>query len=142
MELDSILIEPEGKNTAPAILAATLFALAQDKDSIILVSPSDHVINDERDFHKLIKIGLEEVKNKKIVTFGVVPTRPETGYGYLRVEKSENSVAKKVGGFIEKPSKDLAEKLLKDKQCLWNSGIFLLEQKICLMHLKSMRVKS
>ena len=78
-----ILIEPEAKNTAAAILAASIFAHAKNQDAILLVAPSDHVIPDTDAFHKSIKVGLAHVQNQKMVTFGITPTHPETGYGYL-----------------------------------------------------------
>ena len=76
-EQGQIIIEPEAKNTAPAILVATLYAHAIDPNSILLVSPSDHIIPDTLEFHKAIKIGLDQVHSGKIVTFGISPTRPE-----------------------------------------------------------------
>ena len=80
-----ILIEPEAKNTAAAILAASIFAHTRDENAILLVAPSDHVIPDTDDFHAAIKVGLSHVQNQKMVTFGIKPTHPETGYGYLEL---------------------------------------------------------
>ena len=79
------MIEPEAKNTAAAILAASIFAHSNDKNAILLVAPSDHVILDTTDFHEAIKVGLSHVQNQKIVTFGIKPMHPETGYGYLEL---------------------------------------------------------
>jgi len=78
-----ILIEPEAKNTAAAILAASIFAFSRDESAVLLVAPSDHVIPDADDFHSAINVGLSHVQNQKIVTFGIMPTHPETGHGYL-----------------------------------------------------------
>ena len=78
-----ILIEPEAKNTAAAILAASIFAYATDEDAVLLVAPSDHLIPDNYEFHKAIAVGLPHVLIGKMVTFGINPTHPETGYGYL-----------------------------------------------------------
>ena len=122
-----ILIEPEAKNTAAAILAASLFAKAQDPEAIMLVTPSDHVLTDAEYFHKLIVDGLVHVKKGKIVTFGVQPTQPETGYGYLEICHNEMS---KMGfsniiRFVEKPSSDIAVQMLSSGNFLWNAGIFL-----------------
>ena len=80
-----ILIEPEAKNTAAAILAASLFAQSKDREAVLLVAPSDHVIPDTAAFHEAIKVGLSHVQNQKMVTFGIKPTHPETGYGYLEL---------------------------------------------------------
>ena len=79
-----ILIEPEAKNTAAAVLAASIFALKKDKDAVLLVSPSDHIIPDIREFHQAISIGLSQIKRVDS-NIGIKPTRPETGYGYLEL---------------------------------------------------------
>ena len=122
-----ILIEPEVKNTAAAILAASIFARSKDENAILLVAPSDHVLPDTNEFHKAIKIGSRHVKNGKIVTFGIRPTFPETGYGYL--ELSENALdhygASDLKNFIEKPNLADAERMLSVGNFLWNAGIFL-----------------
>jgi len=83
-----ILIEPESKNTAPAILAVALHAIANDKDAILLVSPSDYLIPDIRVLHDILSRGLKEVLDRNIVTMGISQTRPETGYGYLSMSKA------------------------------------------------------
>ena len=92
-----ILIEPISKNTAPAILAATLYDYANNLDSVLLVAPSDHMIPNIKAFHNVISLALKEVLDGKIITFGIKPTRPETGYGYLSLERAteENPVAVK-----------------------------------------------
>ena len=82
-----ILIEPEAKNTAAAILAASIFVHSKDENAVLLVAPSDHVIPGTEDFHAAIKVGLSHVQNQKMVTFGIKPTHPETGYGYLELAK-------------------------------------------------------
>jgi mannose-1-phosphate guanylyltransferase / mannose-6-phosphate isomerase len=120
-----ILIEPESKNTAPAILAATLYAIANDKDAILLVSPSDHLIPDIRAFHDALSRGLKEVLDGKIVTMGIQPTRPETGYGYLSLSKGTQCESMTVQQFIEKPDSFTAQSMIKAGTYLWNAGIFL-----------------
>lgn len=122
-----ILIEPEAKNTAASILAASLFAEAEDPEAILLVAPSDHVITDVEYFHKLIVDGLAHVKKGDIVTFGVQPTQPETGYGYLEICHNEIS---KTGSaniirFVEKPTLEIAAQMFSSGNFLWNAGIFL-----------------
>ena len=120
-----VLIEPESKNTAPAILAAALYALAKDNDAILLVSPSDHLIPDTRVFHDTLSRGLKEVLNGKIVTMGIYATRPETGYGYLSLPEVSEYDAMTVNQFIEKPDIVTAQSMIKAGTYLWNAGIFL-----------------
>ena len=122
-----ILIEPEAKNTAAAILAASIFAHSKDKNAILLVAPSDHVIPDTDYFHALIKAGLSHVKNQKIVTFGIKPTHPETGYGYLELCADPIDVlgSSDLRAFIEKPNLQNAKQMLEAGRYLWNAGIFL-----------------
>ena len=81
----SILIEPESKNTAPAILAASLYAKQKNPDSIVLIAPSDHAITDIEAFHAAIISGYSKANEGKIITFGIQPNRPETGYGYMEI---------------------------------------------------------
>ena len=123
----TILIEPEAKNTAPAILAASVFAMNNDPDAVLLVAPSDHVIPDTDAFHQAVKMGLDQVANRKLVTFGITPTHPETGYGYLELSNNRDAVSdvEKVARFIEKPDLQNAERMLKSGNYLWNAGIFL-----------------
>lgn len=123
----TILIEPEAKNTAPAILAASVFAMNDDPDAVLLVAPSDHVIPDNDAFHQAVKIGLDQVTNGKLVTFGIDPSHPETGYGYLELSKNTDVIrdVERVARFIEKPDLENAERMLKSGNYLWNAGIFL-----------------
>ena len=122
-----ILIEPEAKNTAAAILAATIFAYSKDENAILLVAPSDHVIPDTLLFHEAIKVGLSHVKNRKMVTFGIKPTHPETGYGYLKLSKKrlDTTGTSKIEEFVEKPNFNAAKKMFASGNYLWNAGIFL-----------------
>jgi len=120
-----ILIEPEGKNTGPAILAASLYALKDDADAVLLVAPSDHVILDREEFHAAVSLGLSEAKSGHIVTFGITPDRPETGYGYLELASIANHNPVKLKRFVEKPDLNTAQDMLNSKNYLWNSGIFI-----------------
>ena len=122
-----ILIEPQGKNTAAAILAASIFAHSKDENAILLVAPSDHVIPDTDDFHEAITVGLNHVQNQKVVTFGIKPTYPETGYGYLELSADllDDHGTSALIKFVEKPYLQDAEKMLAAGQYLWNAGIFL-----------------
>lgn len=121
----TILIEPEGKNTAPAILAASLYAFDRDAEAVLLVAPSDHVIPDADAFHRAVLTGLDAMKNGKIVTFGITPNRPETGYGYLELSKQTSGDAVDLLRFVEKPDAPNARKMLEAGNYLWNAGIFL-----------------
>ena len=120
-----ILIEPEGKNTAPAILAASLYAFARDPGAILLVAPSDHVIPDVAAFHLALGRGLDAVSKGKIVTFGITPTRPETGYGYLELARTSMGEAVDLLRFVEKPDALRAQEMLDSGSFLWNAGIFM-----------------
>jgi mannose-1-phosphate guanylyltransferase / mannose-6-phosphate isomerase len=127
----SILIEPEAKNTAAAILAASIFVDAIDNDAVILVAPSDHVIPDTDAFHDVIKVGLAHVQNQKMVTFGIRPTHPETGYGYLELSRAplDEYGSSDLKTFIEKPKVHNAKQMVEAGHYLWNAGIFLFRTK-------------
>ena len=122
-----ILIEPEAKNTAAAILAASIFVHSKDENAVLLVAPSDHVIPGTDDFHAAIKVGLSHVQNQKMVTFGIKPTHPETGYGYLELAKDpiHDNGTSDLEKFIEKPDLQDAKQMLEAGHYLWNAGIFL-----------------
>ena len=122
-----ILIEPEGRNTAPAVLAAALHLLAKDADAVMLVAPSDHVIPDADAFHQAVITGLTQVASGQIITFGINPDRAETGYGYLQLSERPDGSGQAVPliRFVEKPDATRAEAMVADGSYLWNSGIFL-----------------
>ena len=124
-----ILIEPEGKNTAPAILAACLYIMQKNPDAILLVSPSDHVIPDQQAFHQVIEGGLDAVQSGHIVTFGITPDRPETGYGYLELAQKSINEPVALKRFVEKPDAENAQKMLAAGNYLWNAGIFMFRAK-------------
>lgn len=120
----AILIEPTGRNTAPAILAAALSASAADPDAVLLVAPSDHVVPDAEAFGRAVDLGLEAARAGRIVTFGITPTRPETGYGYMEADAAgEGPVTLK--RFVEKPDAENAVRMIAQGNFLWNAGIFL-----------------
>lgn len=125
----AVLIEPEGRNTAPAVLAATIYASKRDPEATILIVPSDHVIPDTLAFHGAICEGLKETANGRIVTFGVTPTRPETGYGYLELSVVSSGCAVPLKRFVEKPDAEAAKAMLDAETYLWNAGIFLFRAK-------------
>ncbi|MCF8516923.1 MAG: mannose-1-phosphate guanylyltransferase/mannose-6-phosphate isomerase [Rhodobacteraceae bacterium] len=122
-----ILIEPEGRNTGPAVLAAAVYLAAQDPEAVMLVAPSDHVIPDAAGFRSAVAAGMVAVKAGQIVTFGINPDRPETGYGYLQLSSRPDGsgAAMALTRFVEKPDAQRATQMLADGNYLWNSGIFL-----------------
>ena len=122
-----ILIEPEAKNTAAAIFAASIFAHDRDENAVLLVAPSDHVIPNTVAFHEAIKVGLLHVQKQKMVTFGIEPTHPETGYGYLELSKDpiDDFGTADLTKFVEKPNLQNAKEMLAAGHYLWNAGIFL-----------------
>ncbi len=122
-----VLIEPEGRNTAPAILAAALHLAATDPEAVMLVAPSDHVIPDAAAFRAAVAAGLAAVAEGRLVTFGITPDRPETGYGYLHLSAQPDGSGAPVAltRFVEKPDLARATAMLADGAYLWNSGIFL-----------------
>ncbi len=118
-----ILIEPEGRNTAPAVLAATLWLAETDPDASLLVAPSDHVVPDADAFRAAVSLGQSAAAAGDLVTFGITPDRPETGYGYL--ERADHNAPGKLARFVEKPDEARAKEMLKAGNYLWNAGIFL-----------------
>ncbi|WP_288255659.1 mannose-1-phosphate guanylyltransferase/mannose-6-phosphate isomerase [uncultured Prochlorococcus sp.] len=122
-----ILLEPFGRNTAPAITLAALKSLELEEDPTLLVLSSDHEIENAEKFLTILEKGLEYSEKNKLVTFGVVPTSPEVGYGYI---KSSKPLINKLEGidiecFLEKPNLETAKELIKDKRFTWNSGMFM-----------------
>lgn len=132
-----IILEPEGKNTAPAITLAALYQTqqAKDSDTIMLVLAADHVITEQAQFEHSIMQALELAKHDKLVTFGIVPTHAETGYGYI--EKGNAALnGFQVQRFVEKPDATTAEQYLESKKFLWNSGMFMFKADVYLNELQ------
>ena len=121
---EAILIEPAGRNTAPAILAAALLVAERDPDAVLLVAPSDHVVPDAEGFGRAVDLGLSAAEAGRIVTFGITPTRPETGYGYMEAE-GEGAGPLVLKRFVEKPKAEDAARMIAQGNYLWNGGIFL-----------------
>lgn len=121
----NLLIEPEGKNTLYAIALAAAKLLTLDKNALMLILPSDHWISNKRKFISRIKKGIEWGNKGYLVTYGIVPTRPETGYGYIERGKVIDENVLKVKRFTEKPNIKTATCYFKSDNFLWNSGIFL-----------------
>lgn len=133
-----IILETVGRNTAPAIAFAAHNALEQSPlgSRLLLVLPADHVISDELNFRGAVERALPLARRGLFVTFGVTPNRPETGYGYIvrgnLLERTESQGAYEISRFVEKPEKSLAETLIAEGNCYWNSGIFLFSASIYL----------
>lgn len=119
----AILLEPVGRNTAPAIAVAALEATLEDGDPVLLVLPSDHVIADEAAFRAAVLSALPAAQEGKLVTFGIVPTGPETGYGYIKA--SSGGAVRAVDRFVEKPDAETARQYVESGKYFWNSGMFL-----------------
>ena len=123
---NGIILEPEAKNTAPAIALAAFHAMTLDEDPILVVLAADHVIENSKAFNQSIKDALPLAENGKLVTFGIVPTKPETGYGYIKKGAIiEGSHAYQIESFFEKPNKEAAQDYLDSNDYLWNSGMFM-----------------
>ena len=121
----TILLEPVGRNTAPAIAAAALQSLKQTDDAVLLVLSADHVIQDIETFHAAINIASNQAQAGKLATFGIVPTDANTGYGYIESSKDNIDGAYKVEKFVEKPDLKTAQSYLEQGNYLWNSGMFM-----------------
>lgn len=125
-----ILLEPVGRNTAPAIAAAAFEVVETYGDALLLVLAADHLIHRKADFHAAIRAGAGAARENYLVTFGVVPDRPETGYGYIRrgealAAAGDQDSVSAVDAFVEKPDLPAAREYLESGQYLWNSGMFL-----------------
>jgi mannose-1-phosphate guanylyltransferase/mannose-6-phosphate isomerase len=121
-----IFLEPMGRNTAPAAAVAALTLLKRDPDAVMLLLPADHLINDVPAFHAAVAEGLKAVALGRLVTFGIVPDSPHTGYGYIqRGDALAGTTARQVARFVEKPDAATAQRFLASGDHFWNSGMFL-----------------
>tara|TARA_B100000886_G_scaffold340546_1_gene311090 strand:- start:5322 stop:6764 length:1443 start_codon:yes stop_codon:yes gene_type:complete len=139
IEPKAIILEPEGKNTTPAVTLAAIKSLEFSKDPTLLILPADHSIQDNDSFKNSIEKGKFFAENSQIVTFGILPTKPETGFGYIEAEDYldfKNTKGSKIKRFIEKPNLKKAKNLIQDKKYSWNSGIFLVKGKTILKEVK------
>lgn len=131
-----IILEPFGKNTAPAVALAALTLIKNQTDCTILVLSADHHIKDIKAFHQSIENANPYAENGKLVTFGVIPTKPETGYGYIEADLTIKKNAYPIKSFNEKPSLEDAQSFIEAKNYFWNSGIFLFKASTYLDELK------
>jgi mannose-1-phosphate guanylyltransferase/mannose-6-phosphate isomerase len=127
-----IILEPVGRNTAPALALAALAAAESGEDPILLVMPADHVIADRLAFHAAVMAGLMAAHNGALVAFGVVPSRPEMGYGYIRTGARRDDGVLKLAAFVEKPDLERAKAYLASGEYLWNSGLFMMRASVWL----------
>ena len=132
----TILLEPMAKNTAPAIAAACCAAMKQDKDAVVVVLPSDHVIADVSAFQNAVKTAALNAEKGYLVTFGIVPTFPSTGYGYVKAAGAETDGAYTLEKFVEKPCLEKAQEYLASGEYAWNSGMFVFKASAFLEELK------
>lgn len=130
-----ILLEPIGRNTAPAIAAAALRASTISKNSLLLILSADHQIDNVASFHESINIATSHAKKGKLVTFGVIPSSANTQYGYIKSEKNNEMGAFTVKEFIEKPDLDTAKNYLKEGNYYWNSGMFMFQAEAFLIEI-------
>jgi mannose-1-phosphate guanylyltransferase len=135
----TILLEPEGRNTAPAVALAAINAVEKDENAMLLVLAADHVIQNTAAFYQAVETASVAAENGKLVTFGIVPTHAETGYGYIKKGKSQQNNTFDVADFVEKPTADVANKYLLSGDYLWNSGMFLFRAARYLEELKKYR---
>ncbi|AYZ68709.1 TPA: mannose-1-phosphate guanylyltransferase/mannose-6-phosphate isomerase [Stenotrophomonas maltophilia] len=133
----ALILEPIGRNTAPAIAIAALQALANGDDALLLVLPSDHVVRKEAAFHAAVKQAAVAAEAGKLVTFGIVPTAPETGYGYIKASAGDGVHA--VDRFVEKPDLATAETYVASGEYYWNSGMFLFKASRYLKELEALQ---
>ena len=132
----TIILEPMAKNTAPAIAAACCAAMKQDKDAVVVVLPSDHVIADVEAFQNAVKAAAINAEKGYLVTFGIVPNFPATGYGYVKAAGSESDGAYALERFVEKLCLEKAQEYLASGEYAWNSGMFVFKAATFLDELK------
>lgn len=132
-----MILEPVGRNTAAAITVAALVASERNPDAVILVTPVDHWIKDAAAFQAAIETGLSAAEGGKLTLFGIKPTQPATGFGYIHIGKPLTTAgSNQVAGFVEKPDQELAQRLLAAGDHAWNSGIFLLPVRVLLAEMQ------
>ncbi|MCQ4295831.1 mannose-1-phosphate guanylyltransferase/mannose-6-phosphate isomerase [Pseudomonas stutzeri] len=138
--VQGLLLEPFGRNTAPAIGIAAMKLVEEGRDELLLVLPADHVIEDQKAFQRSLALATNAAENGEMVLFGVPPTRPETGYGYIKASQDANAGLpdgiKRVAQFVEKPDEVRAQSYLESGDYFWNSGMFLFRASVFLEELK------
>tara|TARA_B100000745_G_C20155002_1_gene395959 strand:+ start:29123 stop:30493 length:1371 start_codon:yes stop_codon:yes gene_type:complete len=135
----NILLEPVGRNTAPAIALAALLAAEENPDAKLLVLPADHDIKDVKQFHGAVEHAIQLANEQRLVTFGIVPSHPETGYGYIKAGKAITNSSYEVAEFVEKPDIETAKAYVASGDFHWNSGMFLFKASRYLEELEKYR---
>lgn len=131
-----LICEPSGRNTAPAILLALLHILTREKDAVLCIFPADHVIKNLDEFHARLKAAIKLAASGYVVTFGIRPSYPETGYGYVEGGKKAPLGALAIRRFVEKPDRATAKKFIKAGNFFWNSGMFAFKASVILSEFK------
>lgn len=131
-----IILEPVARNTAPAIAIAALHAMRKDENSLLLVLPADHLIADPESFRQTVRNAIPEAEKGRFVSFGIVPSRPETGYGYIRRGEKREMNAWSVVSFTEKPDENTAKTYIESGEYWWNGGMFLFRAESYLAELR------
>lgn len=135
-EMNGLLLEPAGRNTAPALTLAALQVQKVADDPVMLIMPADHVIRDIPAFQEAVIRGARLADGGNVVTFGITPTYPATGYGYIKCDDSAGDQASRVVCFVEKPDAETAQQFLKGSEYLWNSGLFMMKPSVWLEQIK------
>lgn len=135
----AIILEPVGRNTAPALTLAALAACADGNDPLLVAMPADHIIGDLETFRAAVKSAANHARDGKVVTFGAAATAAETGYGYIRAGDQTLDGASGIAEFVEKPNREAAERYLASGQYYWNSGIFLMKSSVWLAQIRKYR---
>ena len=128
----SIILEPVGKNTAPAIALAALKSIKNNENVILLVLPADHLIQDVKKFHQAIEFAKKQAEQNKLVTFGITPNKVETRYGYIRVNTLQDENYFNIDKFVEKPDYETAQRYVGSGDYFWNSGMFMFKATVYL----------
>lgn len=131
-----IILEPEGRNTAPAITLSALKLIQENENAILLILSADHLIHNVEKFHQAIVLAKKQAENNKLVTFGVVPNKVETGYGYIRANVYEDEKYFTINEFVEKPDFKTAQKYIDSGTYFWNSGMFMFKASLFLEELE------
>ncbi|MDD2774397.1 MAG: mannose-1-phosphate guanylyltransferase/mannose-6-phosphate isomerase [Gallionella sp.] len=130
------LYEPVGRNTAPAIALAATYLMRKGDDPMMVVLPSDHIIKDEARFRTHLQTAIEAAQNGQLVTFGIQPTRPDTGFGYIKTVAKSDAPVQTVERFTEKPDLSTAEQFLREGNYYWNSGMFVWRASVILAEIQ------
>lgn len=139
IETTAMLLEPVGRNTAPALTLAALAASESGQDPILVVTPADQIVTDQPAFTAAMQTGIREAANGSIVILGITPDKPETGYGNIQVDQSTEVDALNVKSFVEKPNQETAQQYINQGGYYWNVSMFVLKASVWLKVLENLR---